>query len=355
LDDEDGPTAEQLQCWDSHWIYENLCDPSDAAGQAEWEEDWQWMAWENYHENCSHEEDVADRLEAEALALRDGPHDRPTPWDSPEVLKRLWFLIKFRRRDDHTIESLIPLAKAIRWRPGENPDTHRRFKHWARENPARPGEPADARIRLVVTALCLMKSSREMSATIPRDSVPQSIRLGERWVGGGRGRVVPHEALDVYEYVQWFRIQVIRIIRDEILVDVDHAFSRDVPLDFRERKKSDGKWFSPVAKRQVEQWQRASRDGDAQSYREEHQVQDGKASRDLGLLACDVIKAGVKCSKLERRILTLAKEDPCLQSYREVAERLGEKPGTVKNAIFRFRHKLTRALQQDKSRTVKRP
>ena len=242
-------------------------------------------------------------------------------------------IYEFRRG---TLADLVPLAKAIRWQPATDPYTSRRFKAWRKGLKIQRGDP-DAYIQLVLQALTLMRGSKEGAETA-RDRTPQALRRRGHWITRSKRKLVPVD-LQIESYIWWFRLEVTRIIKYEILPDDGHDMrGKNSPgLD-----SENGEWrASPTDRQRHQEWQddeRANRDayGAAPPHFLDHLTKTSAHLRDLDRRA----HAGIKVSPLQRRILDVAIEDPDLRDYREIAERLNCDRETVKNAVLRLRRKL---------------
>jgi DNA-directed RNA polymerase specialized sigma24 family protein len=247
----------------------------------------------------------------------------------------LLLIHEFRRGND----VFMPLAHAIRWRPGNDPYTRKRFDQWRRElPPVRPGDPTPY-LQIVIEALWLMRVPKDGNET-PRDLTPQPIRRGRRWVTASRRPLIPCN-LHLADYIWWFRNEVTRIIKHEILADVDALSGNDTALESAEGES--GEWVvSPVEAARVRSWKIADREGSS-PFHEEHVFGGGtKLTRELSQLAYDAETVRVQLSPLQRQILELAAKDQWLRDYREIAERLCRGRDTVKNAVLRVRQKLSK-------------
>ena len=262
-----------------------------------------------------------------------GGSPRPASTDFYELLVMIY---EFR---GGLLIDLEPLARAIRWNPKNDPDTLRRFKRWRESVRVQPGEP-DQYMQLVLQALTLMKAPKGATTT-ERDRTPQAIRRGRRWITQEKRKLVPLE-LPIEKYIWWFRNEVTRIIKHEILPDYDDQMGGDAPLDGEGSEESTGT-ASAADKQQARRWrERASRDELHISHSDHVLDHPTKTSATLRAMAGRVTKGGVKTSKLQHQILELAVEDGHLSDYREIAERLGRGRDTVKNAIFRLSRKLAK-------------
>jgi hypothetical protein len=325
--------------------YQQLVDEREEEAQRACEASLSWGeleqsvadGWDLWFQNCTHEEFVAFLL---GEALSDEAKYADSPDRRAEFYEFVYLIREFLDGNRDLPGVLVPLAKAIQWQPRNDPATCRRFVKWCQDNVTTgPGDP-DAYTQLVISALLLMltpKDGQERS----RDLTPQYIRLRRKWIGRRRRLLVPFDALGFTNYLRWFRNEVTRIIKSEILPDLDGGRS-DAPLESREVR---GQWEpSPVEPQQARKWREAQRaNPDSPFHQAEHVLACNSITRtsaDLRTLARQVKQAPVTPSLLQQRILDLAAEDPSLTGQSEVAERLGTTRGTVKSAIRRLRDRL---------------
>jgi DNA-binding CsgD family transcriptional regulator len=233
------------------------------------------------------------------------------------------------------LADLFALAKAIHWNPANDSGTRRLFEQWRRDVPIQPGEP-DAYTQLVVTALTLMRHPKDGVQTL-RDRTPQPLRRGRRWVTGQKKKLVPLD-MQAEMYVWWFRNEVTRIIKREILRVGDSS----ARTDFEGHETVNGRWMpSPAEQREYRTWLEKEARDTHPSGRVTQTFDGGPVmSSRLRQLERKVRRAGLALSPLQQDILNLAANDPYLKDYREIAERLGRSRDTVKNAVLRITRKL---------------
>jgi hypothetical protein len=243
------------------------------------------------------------------------------------------------------------LAKAIRWNPGNAVTTRRLFDKFKEES----GLSWDAAyMQLAMMALSLIKASKDRTNT-QRDETPQPIRLQRNWLrASSKAKVVPRD-VPVAKYVGWFRNEVTRIIKNEILIEYDEGKKVDDRLKGKENDRDIGKEslsiFDVIAFDRFEKDQRDIRLVDRDDEQDETPATVAKTTQvtdKLRFLVHLLATTDVRVSPLQREILALAQAEDLLKDYRDIAERLSRDRDVVKNAILRLTRKLgLRGAQPD--------